>query len=132
MHSRIDDGLTSTVSVGTEKRMSEVKNSDYPEQSPKNSREEEDRGLKGGTSGGGEGISMDQNDRLKERMERMILMSLAIKLDKISRRAGQSTSDEVITMMHDKNFNLATFKNMLKTTADCRDISESIIHHFKE
>ena len=56
----------------------------------------------------------------------------AITLDRIRRRAGQSTSDEVIKLMHDKNFNLARFKDMVKTTADCRDIRESIIERLKE
>ena len=65
-------------------------------------------------------------------MERMVVMSFAITLDKIRRRTGQSTSDEVIKLMHDKNFNLARFKDMVKTTPDCRDISESIFQRFKE
>ena len=82
-----------------------------------------DRRIKGGTSGGGERFSMDQNKTLKEKMERMIVMSLAITLDKISRCAEQSTSDEAIKLKHDKNFNLATFKDMMKTTADCMVIS---------
>ena len=90
VHSRIDDGLTSTVFVVTETRMSEVENSNYSDHSSNNSRDEVDRGMKGGASGVGEGLSLDQNDTLKEKMERMIVMPLAITLDKISRRAGQS------------------------------------------
>ena len=88
--------------------------------------------MKEGTSGGGEGDSLHQNDTLKEKMERMIVLSLAITQDKISRRTGQSTSDEVIKLMHYKNLNLATLKYMVSTTENFRDISESIIQRFKE
>ena len=62
--------MTSTVSVGTETRMSEVENSNYGDQSSNNSpniasRDEVDRGMKEGASGGGEGDGLDQNDTLK-------------------------------------------------------------------
>lgn len=65
-------------------------------------------------------------------MERVVVISLAISLDNIRRCAGPSTTEEIIKLIHKTNFNLVTFKEMVKTSADCKHISVELIQRFKE
>lgn len=46
-------------------------------------------------------------------------MSLALTLDKIKHKDGVECAAEVINILHNRNFNLALFKEMVKGTEEC-------------
>lgn len=63
-------------------------------------------------------------------MERMIVTSLAISSDKISRCPGPSTTDEIIKLIHKTDLNLETFTDIVNTSEDFKDISDPRIYSY--
>ena len=66
------------------------------------------------------------------RVERLIVISLALNLDKIKYRSGAESATEVINILHHKKFNLDLFKDMVKGTEECAQISQDVIDRCKE
>lgn len=80
----------------------------------------EGRRLEGCSNGSGDSISGNS-------VERLLVVSLALKLEKIRDRAGSVVIDEVINLLNHKNFNLAVFKEMIKNSGHCQDITQDAI-----
>ena len=70
--------------------------------------------------------------RHENRVERLIVISLALTLDKIKYRAGAESATEIINILHHKNFNLDLFKDMVNGTEECAQISQDVIDRCKE
>lgn len=69
---------------------------------------------------------------MKKKIECMIVISLAVLLEESTRSVRKSAVEEITKFLHNTNFNLATFKDMVKTRSDYEGISESLIQRFKE
>lgn len=54
-------------------------------------------------------------------VERMLVVSLAVKLEKIRGWGKSADTDEFIKLLHQENFNLLVFKQMIKNSGDCQE-----------
>lgn len=61
------------------------------------------------------------------RVERFLVVFLALKLDNIRDRAGQAATNEVINILHQENFNLSVFKEMIKSSGYFQVITQDVI-----
>lgn len=68
---------------------------------------------------------------LEHSVERLLVVSLAVSLDKIRHRAGSAVTDEFINILHQENFNQAVFMEMIKKSGDCKAINEDVIGRCK-
>lgn len=59
-------------------------------------------------------------------VENMLVVSLAVPLDKSRGRAGSAATDEAIELLHQGNFNVSVFKQMSKTSADFLVITQDV------
>ena len=58
---------------------------------------------------------------------RNIIAMIAITLEGIHDKAGSKSIDELISLFHDKKFDIELFREMVKNREDCRKLTEDII-----
>lgn len=66
----------------------------------------------------------------KRSAHRFLLMSLALPLDKIRDSTGADAMDEIneiISILHEKYFNLAVLSNKVDSHEDCQRITKDVI-----
>lgn len=61
----------------------------------------------------------------------MFILSIAVTLDKREDRVGSADTDEVINLLHQENFYLAGFKEIIKKIRDCQSIVQYVIARCK-
>lgn len=52
--------------------------------------------------------------------ESLLMVSLAVTLGKVRRRAGSAATDEFANLLHQQKFNLSVFKQRIKTSRDAK------------
>lgn len=52
---------------------------------------------------------------------------MSFALDRIRRNAGSEAIDELIKILHDREFNIELFKQMVKSNEDCAEITQDVI-----
>ena len=66
------------------------------------------------------------------RVERLIVISLALTVYRIKYKAGVESATEIINILHHNNFVLDVFKDMVKSIDECANISQDVINRCKE
>ena len=64
-------------------------------------------------------------------VQRMVVISIAVTLDKMRGEMGSRATDELIELLHSENFDLEMFKNMIKSWEDCQVITANVIEQCK-
>lgn len=64
-------------------------------------------------------------------LQRMVVISIAVTLEKMRGAMGSRATDELIELLHNDNFDLDMFRNMIKTCADCQLITANVIEQCK-
>lgn len=65
-------------------------------------------------------------------VEHLLVVFLAVTLEKIFVTAGFAANDEVINLFQEEKFNRSGFKQMIKTSGGCQVISQDVIDRYKE
>lgn len=82
---------------------------------------------------GGEEGSDGSNDCMpKNVVKPLSVVSLAVNLDKVRNRDDSGGTDEVISLLHEENFSLSVFKEMIKSNSNCQGITQDVIVRFKD
>lgn len=79
-----------------------------------------------------EGEGAAKRSCCENNVESMLVVSLAVTMEKTMGRAGSAATDEVIHLLHQENFNLSVFKQMIKASGDCQIITQDVIDQCKE
>ena len=71
----------------------------------------------------------DATSGMKERarVERLLVVSVAITLEKLQDAGGAEVIEELIRVLHDEDFNIEMFRAMIRSREDCRVITEDVI-----
>ena len=65
------------------------------------------------------------------RTERMLIISLAVTLDKIRDKAGPEAVNELIAILRNDQFSIPMFKQMINCSEDCKTITDDVIKQWK-
>jgi hypothetical protein len=76
---------------------------------------------------GKEKVGICKSIRRKRRMESMVVTSLSISLLEVQNRCGEDTVAEIIKLISNDLFNVQLFKNMVKTTEDCKKLTNDVL-----
>ena len=83
---------------------------------------------RGGESGTGDRTATNTGGAM---VQRMVVISIAVTLDKMRGEMGSRATDELIELLHSENFDLEMFKNMIKSWEDCQVITANVIEQCK-
>ena len=64
-------------------------------------------------------------------VQRLVVVSLAVSLEKMRAVSGNSAPNEIIELLHNENFNLELFRTMVKSCSDCKKITADVIEQCK-
>ena len=64
-------------------------------------------------------------------VQRLVVVSLAVSLEKMRGLSGNSATHEIIELLHNENFNLELFRTMVKSCSDCKRITADVIEQCK-
>jgi len=64
-------------------------------------------------------------------MQRLVVVSMAVSLEKVRGLAGNNATNEIIELLHNDNFNLEMFRTMVKSSCDCKRITKDVIEQCK-
>ena len=64
-------------------------------------------------------------------VQRLVVVSIAVSLEKMRGSGGTSATNELIDLLHNDNFNLELFRRMIKSSSDCRSITQGVIEQCK-
>lgn len=76
-----------------------------------------------------------QGDAVAEKeslAERMLIISLAVTLEKIQNKTGPEAVDELNAILQYEQFSLQTFNKMIKGSDDCKTITDDFIKEWKQ
>lgn len=65
------------------------------------------------------------------RTERMMIVSLAVTLDKIRDKTGPEALNELIGILRNDQFSIPMFKQMINCSEDCQTITDDVIKQWK-
>lgn len=65
-------------------------------------------------------------------VECLLVITLAVTWEELRGRAGSAFTDEVINLLHQDNFNLSVFNEMIKNSGDCLVITQDLIDRCKD
>lgn len=74
------------------------------------------------------GNCRDQEASDTEHRKKIMVVSVAVTLEKIRHWTGTELLTELINSMHNDNFELRMFKEMIRSWEDCRDLTEEVIN----
>lgn len=57
----------------------------------------------------------------------MLVVIITVKWNKSIDRAGSAVTDKLINLIHQENFNVAVFKEMIKKSGHCLAITREVI-----
>lgn len=76
----------------------------------------------------GKEIEMVEETQCRENLvESFLVVSLTMMFNKSSNWAVSAVTDEIINGLHQENFNLAVFKQMIKNSGEFHDINQDVI-----
>lgn len=67
------------------------------------------------------------NAHSQRRAKRLNVQSVVVFLDKIKYKSGTLATDELIYLQNQESFKISVFKEMSKSSGDCRGINQKVI-----
>lgn len=64
--------------------------------------------------------------------EMMLVVSFSVELEIIMKRAGSATTNEVINVLNQENFNLSVFNHIIKKSVIVRLQLKNVVDRYKE
>lgn len=68
----------------------------------------------------------------EKRVERLSVVSMALRLDKIRDKSCSAATHEVINLLNQEKFMIYVFKEKIKSSGDCQVITEDVIDRWKD
>jgi hypothetical protein len=66
--------------------------------------------------------------KLADHRKRILILSLAVTLEKMQHLTGRTLVREVIELLHNENFDVTVFRDMIRTGEDCHALTEEVIN----